>query len=346
MAILKYKDPMDWFAPAGVQRAAKAENLALEDLFKRVREMVRENPVKLLLGDDHPARKGLYKGRGDAFGEIQAIGRGMRVARPVRHIEMDYGYQARVRANVYEYPDMAAEYARVEEEQRVTDCTRKQYVEERMSIARDLIAEIPNNLDKVLDTLLSVYSLGIGGDKGTYIERNLTSRYFSAVWELLIDSGFVLLGSGAFSTVFEYDNRVFKLNIQSPYKTDGWYGYAMGAMKSNHPNCIKVHNIKNIGKLYCAEIEKLTPIFNPGSTCPYTIKEWFTKDDHDNVTKIMEWLNIGYTSAVDLIMIVRRAKLETGGSLDIHGYNVMMRGDTIVISDPIAHADYDMGKYA
>ncbi|UOL48832.1 hypothetical protein [Pseudomonas phage Astolliot] len=344
MAILKYKDPFEWFAPAGVQRAAKAENLALEDLFKRVREMVRENPVKVVLGTEHPARKGMYKGRGDAFGEVQAIGRGMRVARPVRHIDMDYGYHAR--ANAYDYPDMAAEYARVEEEQRVTDCTRKQYVEARMSIARDLIAEIPNNLDKVLDTLLNVYSLGIGDNKGTYIERNLTSHYFSEVWELLIDTGFVLLGSGAFSTVFEYDNRVFKLNIQSPYKTDGWYGYAMGAMKSNHPNCIKVHSIKNIGKLYCAEIEKLTPIFNPGSTCPYTMKEWFTKDDHGNVTKIMEWLNISYTSAVDLIMIVRRAKLETGGSLDIHGYNVMMRGDIIVISDPIAHADYDMGKYA
>lgn len=342
MAILKYKDPMDWFALAGVQRAAKAENLALEDLFKRVREMVRENPVKVVLGDEHPARKGVYKGRGAAFGEVQAIGRGMRVARPVRHIDMDYGYR---RPYGYKYPDMAAEYARVEEEQRVTDCTRKQYVEERMSIARDLIAEIPNNLDKVLDTLLKVYSLGLGGS-GTYMERNLTSRYFSAVWKLLIDTGFVLLGSGAFSTVFEYDNRVFKLNIQSPYKTDGWYGYAMGAMKSNHPNCIKVHSIKNNGKLYCAEIEKLTPIFNPDSTCPYTMKEWFTKDDHGNVTKIMEWLNISYTSAVDLIMIVRRAKLETGGSLDIHGYNVMMRGDTIVISDPIAHADFDMGKYA
>ena len=154
MAILKYKDPFEWFAPAGVQRAKKSEDANLEAMFNRIRDMVRENPVKMVLGADHPARKGMYKGRGAAFGEVQAIGRGMRVARPVRHIDMDYGYHARARANAYDYPNMADEYARVEEEQRVTDCTRKQYVEERMSIARDLIAEIPNNLDTVLDTLL------------------------------------------------------------------------------------------------------------------------------------------------------------------------------------------------
>lgn len=126
----------------------------------------------------------------------------------------------------------------------------------------------------------------------------------------LLAHGYKYLGSGSFSNVFTHDacpGGVFKYNQED---ADRMGDYTTWLLKQTHENLPRVHAVafEVKGDAVCAVSEHL--------------------EDWD--------LSGGWATVYDILDSGVRYMIEEAGFNcgDVHQYNVMMRGDTIIINDP------------
>lgn len=148
--------------------------------------------------------------------------------------------------------------------------------------------------------------------------------------------GFKKLGNGQFATVFEHPNYpwVFKVFTQDPA-----YLFFLKYVIRNqtNPHVPKVRGgIVPIGTdTYVIRMEKLSPSSNASDMAQYQIinilgrvTEQITKEVGPNMVK---WLITEYP---DIYKMIRALELH-GYRFDMHDDNIMLRGDTVVVTDPL-----------
>ena len=180
---------------------------------------------------------------------------------------------------------------------------------------------------------------------------------FDKFYNYIQQHGFKRLGTGTFANVYEKPGYpwVFKLfKDDDPYIW--YYKYCRANQNNPHVPRIKGNLIKISDDTFCVRMEKLTPY-------PET-PEYKKLYDHIRYA-LYQLLDDAYSGVIDPLgwqpnekEIIRRqealhflkhtypqlykvlvdlANHGTDWDLDLHDNNLMLRGNTIVITDPIAH---------
>lgn len=138
--------------------------------------------------------------------------------------------------------------------------------------------------------------------------------------------GFRLLGNGCYAAVFESDsdpNLVYKVGITTddPYLT-----YIQSDIKSAH--FPKVHKlfVDAENDYYIVQMERLSPIPEHKRSLVSSIRKQF-EGEADTAAE--------YAPVIDLVNVLLNAYEDI--KLDLHEGNIMMRGYTAVITDPLSH---------
>ncbi len=150
----------------------------------------------------------------------------------------------------------------------------------------------------------------------------------------MLDNGFRRLGEGAFAAVYEKPGYpwVFKVFHGDPAYLD-FLKFALKNQSNPHVPKFKGQPFKISNDTYAVRMEKLSHMFS-------------NVDDLLNLTNrwrggLLTAPQEEYLNDVDLPQMIpvlnSLGKLATthGYNLDIHNFNVMARGDTLVIVDPI-----------
>lgn len=142
--------------------------------------------------------------------------------------------------------------------------------------------------------------------------------------ELMSKFGFKQLGSGKYAAVFGHDKYPFVLKV---FMKDAAYFRWMKFIQTNRANPflpkIKGKVVKITDIFNATRIEKLTP-YNPSAKSSKEFISEFSKWKSDNSYK---------SSNSDIQTILEDFK-KNKKLIDIHGDNLMMRGDQLVIIDP------------
>lgn len=158
----------------------------------------------------------------------------------------------------------------------------------------------------------------------------------------LINKGFRILGEGYYSAVYEsnYDpNLVYKIGrtLDDPFLV-----YVSDTEIKNNIHFPKLYDlyIDNENDWYLAKMECLTPLPDHKKTVAQTI-ESYAKDQINSValSNDMKYL----------LERIYNISEQHDFKLDLHEGNIMMRGVTPVITDPLAEKDlythYDMSHW-
>jgi len=195
------------------------------------------------------------------------------------------------------------------------------------------------------------------GDIDPSTMYDLDEPAFDKFFKYLEQHGFKRLGYGTFANVYEKPGYpwVFKLfKDDDPYIW--YYKYCRANQNNPHVPKIKGNLIKVSDDTFCVRMEKLTPY-------PET-PEYKKLYDHIRYT-LFKMMDDAYTgirnphgwqpSQKELVMrqeaqdfikqkypqlykvLDALANHGTDWELDLHAQNLMLRGDTVVITDPIAH---------
>ena len=151
-------------------------------------------------------------------------------------------------------------------------------------------------------------------------------------------NGFILVGSGMYSSVWRLGGRLFKINSNINGDNDGFYGWMKACMNNaGNPALPKFGDLMQIGQRYCVELEQLHPqytINGPESLYKATRTNKHLMDavvlavetcagDNDNGYKPV------YTPGNITESLIERV-------LDVHSANVMRLNGQPVLNDPIA----------
>ena len=157
--------------------------------------------------------------------------------------------------------------------------------------------------------------------------------------ETLLEQGWYEINRGHFSVVYGHDQspgRVLKMTDSS----DGWLHFANLAMNElrDNPHVPQIDFVEPRGDFYLAMMERLEETnFNSKQRRQYQI----AKDAIKGFSRSNgEAAPIGDEDAeiADLAYYLRQHNGHN--SIDLHDANVMMRGDTLVITDPFAYRFY------
>lgn len=180
----------------------------------------------------------------------------------------------------------------------------------------------------------------------------------------LTDNNFKQLGSGEFSTVWQSPTEKFVIKVYRSTEYNSsidkqWYEYCRS--NKGNPHLPKVGKLKDFGNWYVVFIEKLEPV--PMSVdipamriysealaelkpLPKTSKDYEYYEyeflnipyslfhgtfDNDFLKKMLD----AYPTVYDIYNKIVKPANSIQVRLDLHLGNVMMRGDTLVITDPI-----------
>lgn len=141
-----------------------------------------------------------------------------------------------------------------------------------------------------------------------------------------LDQGFELLGNGCYAAVFASKtdpNVVYKVgvNVEDPF-----LDYINLTSFEANEHFPKVHKLHLMEDYYIAVMEALTPVpHHKISVCDNIRKAARSSAYADDVTINM----------VELITEIQKLANRTGNKLDLHDGNIMMRGFTPVITDPL-----------
>lgn len=164
-------------------------------------------------------------------------------------------------------------------------------------------------------------------------QRNIQLSKFT---EFLKDHGFVQLGMGAFGAVYEKPGYpwVFKIFTGDPaYRR--YISYVIQNQSNPYVPKIKGGIIKINQNTFAIRIEKLEPFRRAASSKKILTLYQILRDARtvsDIYDKDMEWLRKNYPEIIDVLTAIGRSK---GNWLDIHSKNLMMRGKTPVLADPV-----------
>ncbi|BAG70365.1 protein kinase; inhibitor of host transcription; positively regulates RNaseIII; negatively on RNaseE [Ralstonia phage RSB1] len=160
------------------------------------------------------------------------------------------------------------------------------------------------------------------------------------MWAARKEIGLRELGSGYFSSVFEgFGGLVIKVGRE----LDGGYVYALWAQsKVGHPGVPQIEAVQRVGSHgYVVVMERLAPA-NPGSD--YIRGEPSDQYDAACQAKYKEMADISGEYADcpaahavgELRRFMKWAAQDDSPYFDLHPGNVMLRGDTLVVTDPLA----------
>ncbi len=151
--------------------------------------------------------------------------------------------------------------------------------------------------------------------------------------DYMADNGFTKLGQGAFGAVYEKPGYpwVFKLFANDAAYL-AWINYVAKNQSNEHVPKLKGKPFRINDKVFAVRMEKLSPM--PGYDNPLLdniayggitkdAKEKFKELGHPDLIPVMDAI---YAMSHDLTKDWR---------VDMHGGNILMRGDTPVITDPL-----------
>lgn len=157
-------------------------------------------------------------------------------------------------------------------------------------------------------------------------------------WELIMKQyGFKHLGSGNFGSVYERPGYPWVFKIFTYDKAYfNYLTYAMNHQGNPHIPKIKGKYIKINKNTYAVRIEKLTPI---SDTAFRKISEILNKIDiiihtDDKSNEDIAFIKNNY-DLYELLMILYKTDTFSEYGKDMHSSNIMMRGNTPVLVDPV-----------
>lgn len=143
--------------------------------------------------------------------------------------------------------------------------------------------------------------------------------------QLMRNDGFKFIGTGMYGSVWEFDQKLYKINstINGPY--DGFYDWMLACMESDNPALPKFGRLVRSGQAYCVELERLTP------------QQWM-----DGPEGVYSFAGNDFDFADAVIMAVKvmaraTAQRQEHYDLDLGHRNIMMRGDQLVLNDPVPY---------
>lgn len=151
------------------------------------------------------------------------------------------------------------------------------------------------------------------------------------------ENGFKLLGSGGFANVYERSGYpwVFKIFTGDPaYMT--WLKYVAAHQNNEHVPKLRGKPFKINDTTYAIRMEKLTPLPNNFTDDPILDAVMYggvplTRKSERTIT------DAGHTDLVAVLKaIMQIAYADKNYNTDLHRHNLMMRGNTAVITDPLA----------
>lgn len=148
----------------------------------------------------------------------------------------------------------------------------------------------------------------------------------------LIKRNYKLLGSGCYSAVFETRCNSRAIKIGSTL-SDPWIVYADSIKDSDNLHFPRIYSLyqNECEDYYVAVVERLSPVEDFGADL-----KTFRDAVLNNRPRELEQREA-------LKVLNRLLSRMDYAKLDLHLENIMMRGDTFVISDPLAEREIDSG---
>lgn len=188
------------------------------------------------------------------------------------------------------------------------------------------------------DPILQRAKATFAGEPPVWDKQNERYRKLKTFTQFLVDQGFTRVGMGSFAAVYEKPGYpwLFKLfNHDTAYEK-----YIRWVIKNqNNPHVPKIKgNLFPINKnTYVVRMEKLTPIdfgaIDQNTRKLISILDSF--EDSSISTGKNRWLKETYPGIWNILQELEHIGNQNNVSLDIHMNNIMMRGDTPVITDPL-----------
>lgn len=146
--------------------------------------------------------------------------------------------------------------------------------------------------------------------------------------------GFKMLGYGCYAAVFDSNvdpNLVYKIGVRA---SDPFLAYIKQDKLKTNPHFPRIYDILEEDSWYMVKMERLEPIPSHKALLSKDIRS-LVEEDGDTLSLL--------TPTHDLMAIAHHIKtlaesLEV--KVDLHAGNIMMRGTTPVITDPLC--DYDI----
>lgn len=164
--------------------------------------------------------------------------------------------------------------------------------------------------------------------------------------DVMTNNGFTAMGSGSFGTVWSHPKLQYVLKVFRA--TDvaylGWVNVCIQNKNNPHfPKFISTKAFPITPEVSAIRMEKLTP--TRGQLMDDII--YFIKLTLHNETRRMSKEEIdlfnkycnAYPQLMDAIQILKEFSYKSGFKFDIHTGNFMLRGNTLVITDPVYDSD-------
>jgi hypothetical protein len=210
------------------------------------------------------------------------------------------------------------------------------------SIDEDQLTELVGIKNKVKDLPKPAFK-----DEPYGNEDEAETRPLGLEWhDVMTDNGFTAMGSGTFGTVWSHPKLQYVLKVfrSSDVAYLGWVNVCIQNKNNPHlPKFVSARPMRITPEVSAVRMEKLAPIY---SNLIIDII-YFTKLTLYDQTGETERFN-NYCNAnpqwMDAVQILKEFSYKSGFKFDIHPGNFMLRGNTIVITDPVYDPDALMNK--
>lgn len=189
--------------------------------------------------------------------------------------------------------------------------------------------------------------------KGISSIKNKTASYKKALGgkfdypqdliNFLEDNNFKKKGEGVFSSVYADDSHKVVIKINKGKIDDSYIKFANFCRKENSPHLPKLGKIRKFGDYYVLAMEKLE---TSNSSDFNEMCDWIDEAARAVSTNLRgkqsvldaEVPEVYKSQKEDIIKVIRDMKslLDSDIDFDLHSGNIMLRGNTIVLIDPIA----------
>lgn len=178
------------------------------------------------------------------------------------------------------------------------------------------------------DVIKTAKSSFLASQRNKYHARRL-SKYFDSTPKgcehmlRLMQGGAKILGSGKYSVVLGDDKFAYKFLIRTE---DGWVTYINTFRRSTNPSVPRVYYMQEREGYVFARMELLKPVRANSRYDNFARKVSYFDRDYKNSPL--------YGEQKGFVRLMHSVN-ERFGSIDYHAGNVMLRGSTLVLTDPV-----------